>query len=219
MLTKVKQLIDNYGLPQFKNRIKDTNDVNKYIKSYHPHSFILTNKQSKLPKMSPPKYTILGDEMKIILTGRETFDKPISTIGINKIILDLRNHIGGSLQDAISILQQIYGDTTLFKSCNKWYSLKNGERINERTSNELAFQGIILVLVSNKTASTGEIIALTFVGRKNSLVVGQPTAGYLSMNNYYEIDSKHILNLTISLFSDINDVEYTSEKIIPINYI
>lgn len=217
MLDKVKQLIDENGLLQFKKRIKNTNDVNKYVKSYHPHSFILTNKQSKLPKMSSPKFIMSGDEMKITLTGRESYDKPIPIDGINKIILDLRNHIGGSLHDALSILQQIYGDTTLFKACNKWYSLKNGERIDEYIGTELAFNGILLVLVSNKTASTGEIIALTFIGRKNVLVIGQPTAGYLSLNNYYEIDSKHILNLTISLFSDINDVEYTSEKIIPTN--
>ena len=37
MLDKVKQLIDENGLLQFKKRIKNTNDVNKYVKSYHPH--------------------------------------------------------------------------------------------------------------------------------------------------------------------------------------
>lgn len=72
------------------------------------------------------------------------------------------------------------------------------------------------MLVSAKTASTGEILALTFIGRSRSWLIGEPTAGFLTMNSYYDIDKKHILNLTISRFSDIYDHEYIDEKIIPL---
>lgn len=46
-------------------------------------------------------------------------------------------------------------------------------------------------------------------------LIGDQTGGYLSMNNFYDIDEKHILNLTIGIFSDINDKLYDSEKISP----
>lgn len=159
---------------------------------------------------------VYQDEMVITLTGKESFDKPISIDGINKIVIDLRDHIGGNLHNAIQILQNIYGDTTLFKTDFSWYSLKNGKGIMEKTTNELAFKGMIVVLVSEKTASTAEIIALTFMCRPNAIVIGKPTAGFLTMNNCYNIDKKNILNLTISRMYDINENLYSDERIIPI---
>lgn len=216
MLAKVKQLIDEHGLPEYKKNIQDVSNPHKYVRSYHKHSFILTNKQSRIPDNLPgPKFMVNNKEMVIILTGRETYKSPICVDNVDKIILDLRNHIGGSLENAVKILQNIYGNTTLFKTDYNWYSMKDGVCILEKSGQDLAFQGIILVLVSNKTASTGEILALSFMCRQNAWVIGNPTAGYLTMNSYYEIDKNHILNLTISKIYDIQGNTYPDERIIP----
>jgi C-terminal processing protease CtpA/Prc len=153
--------------------------------------------------------------MKITLTGKEK-GEPVSISGINKLVIDLRNHIGGNMYDGIEILQNVYGDTTMFKACNKWYSLKDGKMIFDEIGKKLAFTGTIVVLVSGKTASSGEILALTFMNRDNVTVIGNKTAGFLTMNGFFTIDKKHILNLTISRFTDITGKEYLDECIVPL---
>ena len=217
MLSKIKSLIDEHGMDYWKSNIVETTDPHKYVRSYHKHSFILTEnevKQCSKTKSNKPDIIINDDYMKITLTGLEE-GEPVSIDGINNIVIDLRNHRGGYMYHGIKIMQNIYGNTTMYKSCNKWYSLQDGKLIFDKLGDELSFKGNIVVLVSEKTASSGEILALTFMGRKNTTILGCKTGGYLSMNGFFKIDDKHTLNLTISRFSDVTDKEYVDECITP----
>lgn len=55
MLAKVKKLIDEYGLDDYKKHIIDTDDPYKYVRSYHKHSFIMTISDSKPSKYGLPR--------------------------------------------------------------------------------------------------------------------------------------------------------------------
>jgi C-terminal processing protease CtpA/Prc len=171
MLAQVKVLIDEHGLDEYKKRVKKTSNVDDYVRSYHKHSFVFELKKYKNIKKTKPNIIINQNYMKITLTGLEQ-GEPVSLDGIDTIVVDLRNHVGGNMYDGIKIMQNIYGDTTMF-FCKKWYSLQNGEMIFDDIGKELAFKGKIIVLVSNKTASSGEILALTFMGRNNTTISRQ----------------------------------------------
>lgn len=214
MLAKIKEIIAAEGLPEFRARIKDTKNIDRYVASYHRHSNILTKREISQQKFTEPLVTSHAGLMTISLTGDHKGD-PINIDGITKIVLDLRNHIGGNLHNSIRLLANIYGDTTLFHSCKEWWSLVGGSPVEGKISDELAFQGFLLVLVGKRTMSSGEIVALTFMNRSNTLVIGDKTGGFLTMNNFYDIDDKHILNLTISKFTDITGKEYDEECITP----
>jgi hypothetical protein len=149
MLAKVKQLIDEHGMDYWKKNIKNLDDPYKYVRSYHRHSFILEPRDMKPRKMAKPKVIVNGDYMKIILTGGEQ-GEPVSLDGINNILIDLRGHLGGNMGHGIEIMQNIYGDTTMFYACNKWYALKDGNLISDELSHELAFKDNIVVLVSER---------------------------------------------------------------------
>ena len=217
MLQRVKNIINKNGMPEYINKIKNTDNVHEYVRAYHKHSFILTTIELKPTniKYNIPIVTRKGDEMKIVLRGNDRSKRPLKIDGINKIVLDLRDNIGGNMHYTFDFLKKIYGDTLLYKCLGKWYSLKNGKYVEDKLSRKLAFKGTIIVLVSHKTASSGEIIALSFMGRKNAWILGSKTAGFLTMNEFFTIDKNHMLNLTVSRFIDINGHEYVDECITP----
>ena len=91
-------------------------------------------------------------------------------------------------------------------------------------TNKLKFNKPIAVIVSNKTGSSGEIIAGIFIGRKNTKMFGKntnKTAGYFS-SNYSGKDTEINNDLTLVLTKDfvttvdgkfhINEVIYVDKK-------
>ncbi|MCC9139033.1 S41 family peptidase [Pontibacter silvestris] len=66
----------------------------------------------------------------------------------------------------------------------------------------------VAVLISKKTASSGEIIATTFVGRRNTMLIGTNTNGLTSSNNEHELADGAYLVLTEGNYIDRNNKEY-----------
>lgn len=62
----------------------------------------------------------------------------------------------------------------------------------------------IAVLYGPATASSGEVVATAFRGRDNSRSFGQPSAGYASTNENYNLPDGAILFLTVSMYADRN---------------
>jgi len=138
---------------------------------------------------------------------------------LNGIVIDLSEHHGGNMWPAVRSLGNIYGETTLlrFTSEKDWINMgKEKEKGGKFISDKLKFKKPIAVIVSEDTASSGEIIAATFKGRKNSFFIGDKTnksGGFLSANQGFYIDKKENLELilTISLVETVDKKIITSE--------
>ena len=92
-------------------------------------------------------------------------------------------------------------DTTLmFKKVNP-YHLKNPTRP-------------IAVIYGNQTASSGEVVAIAFHGKKNTLSFGQETAGATTRIDNFKLSDKAYLNLVSGVDADRNKVLFGG-KIIP----
>lgn len=66
----------------------------------------------------------------------------------------------------------------------------------------------VSVLISKKTASSGELIAMAFVGRRNTKLIGTNTNGLTSSNSEHELSDGAYLVLTESNYIDRNRKEY-----------
>ncbi|MEM6771875.1 MAG: S41 family peptidase, partial [Bacteroidota bacterium] len=72
----------------------------------------------------------------------------------------------------------------------------------------------IAVLTGPMTASSGEVTTAAFIGLPRARSFGQPTAGYATTNNNYELSDGAVIYLTISVYADRNN-QPVGETIMP----
>lgn len=68
----------------------------------------------------------------------------------------------------------------------------------------------VVVLIGPKTASSAEVVALAFKGRKNTILMGEPTAGYVTNNNSFPLAPDITLVLATGYMLDRNGKAYNS---------
>ncbi len=144
----------------------------------------------------------------------------IDKINSNKIkgwILDLRINIGGNMYPMIAGISDLIGNdgrlggfvTSNNQSDGEWF-LKKGniyvdtnQVLNRRKLKKPIKKQIpIAVLISNYTASSGEMTAITLIGRKNTKLFGEESAGYTTTNEGFRLDEKSGVNVAVGYVKD-----------------
>ena len=74
-------------------------------------------------------------------------------------------------------------------------------KINPSCNNK-AQQIPVVMLVGKYTASSGECLIIAFKGRKNTILMGTETAGYITVNNGFKINDTAFMNLAIGYNMD-----------------
>lgn len=138
----------------------------------------------------------------------------LENAGVNKWIIDLRNNKGGNCWPMIAGIGPLIGEGV------SGYFVRNGEMVPIRYEKGEAFQGKysrcksnfshslkttdpkIAVLINNNTSSSGEIVALAFKGKSNTVFWGESTAGYTTANATYTLSDKSMLVLTVCKEAD-----------------
>jgi len=207
------------------------------------HSFIVSKKNTDAKKtgnlkgLEPESRLIDSKIGYIMVPAFSTSNKEIGNEFASKInemikkldfeneikgwIIDLRTNTGGSMHPMILGLSSLVGNGTLGYFITKenkvpWL-LENGKF----GKNEIAqpykikkFDSKIAVLISKKTGSAGEATAISFIGKKNVKLFGQPTAGLTSANSTHPLSDGRSLALATSFEMDRIGKEYR-EKINP----
>jgi C-terminal processing protease CtpA/Prc len=131
------------------------------------------------------------------------------------LIVDLRKHSGGWYGPVPLSLKRFLNNSSLIyfgkskgnkKKTNGWVNLVNGKLQYDKPylkPGKSLFP--IAVLINGSTTSSGEIAAAIFSGRSNCKSFGTATKGYLSSNEVYSIDSKHVVVLTTELLTTIDN--------------
>jgi carboxyl-terminal processing protease len=126
-------------------------------------------------------------------------------------IVDVRNNPGGNVFPMLAGVGPILGSgtagggvradgTTYFRSVENGHSGKAGpSRRSYRLRNK---NPPVAVLIGHKTASSGEAVALSFIGRKDTLTFGEPTEGLTTGNRGFNLKDGAVLNLTVSVMTD-----------------
>lgn len=130
-------------------------------------------------------------------------------------IVDLRSNLGGNMWPMVAGIGPILGEGTAGYFIGpdglgySWGYL-DGASVNEGTviSQVVDPYELILpnpkvaVLLDNGIASSGEVMAISFVGREKTKSFGSPTCGLSTANSGYTLSSNCTLVLTVAYLAD-----------------
>jgi len=215
--------------------------MDKLKKAGDKHSFVQSKKNSDIRKNSDsipvqPEFRLLDNKIGYIMVPRfnlartdvgNEFAKKIQDF-IEKLdteseikgwIVDLRTNSGGNSHAMIAGLRTLLGDETL------GYFIKKNEKIpwkfingkyGKYTASDYKLKKTdskIAVLIDKQTASAGEMTAISFIGKPNVKLFGQPSGGFTSANKVYPLNDGRALALAVSFEMDRIGKEYYDEII------
>ena len=125
------------------------------------------------------------------------------------LIIDLRLNQGGSVYPLFGGLNQVYGakyfgsNITLDRKVLQKWTVSNGAFGRNRILNRCKANPKlkIVVLISQITASAGEMMAVALKGRSNTLFIGESTCGLTTMNVNFKI-GVNTLSIASSIIAD-----------------
>ncbi len=136
-------------------------------------------------------------------------------------IVDLRNNTGGNMYPMIAGIGSILGEGTagyfIDPDNNEVpWGFKNGASVyngSPFTTMSDPYQLIapnprVAVLLNGAVASSGEVMAISFIGREDTKSFGSPTCGLSTGNSYFSLSDGSALILTTSLQADRNKNAY-----------
>jgi C-terminal processing protease CtpA/Prc len=131
------------------------------------------------------------------------------------LVLDLRNNTGGNCHLMLMVLAPLLSPGPLvgwaFGDATQWLTYDgtaviNGSGLRYPTRPPLDTPDRIAVLVSGRTASSGEVVVLSVKGRPNVRVFGTETCGLTTANDVFELSDGYILGLAVAqMVSSIGD--------------
>jgi carboxyl-terminal processing protease len=221
----------------FAREVIDLASLNSILKLIDKHSFAVIKSQSntEVSESSPAIGMSELDESTGMLTLPDFFtqDEQLyqenyehicqalrSLAAKDNLIIDLSENSGGNMYPWLAALSPLYdqkiagffeykhkeekdpwllGEDGVYCGEKKWFSKINKERFN--------FNKIVL-LISSKTSSSGEAVALSFLGQKNVVLVGQKTAGFTTGNEEF-VNGNISIWLSTCMMQDRNGKAYS----------
>ncbi len=164
-----------------------------------------------------------GGNAKLMLGYADTIQAEIKKLdksGIKGWIIDLRENTGGNMEPMIAGLGPLFSSDklgSLIDINNKpdsWY-YKDGRYFGDGYEGWSVSNPVILtsklpiaVLTSNQTGSSGEILAISFIGNANTKSFGQPTWGLTTGNGSFDLMDGARMMLASTIMADRNGKLY-----------
>ncbi len=147
----------------------------------------------------------------------------IAQLGVDGWIVDLRRNLGGNMYAMLGGIHQLVGEGTFSYLLNEsdsiysyWginatsvYEGENGQVALPQPCTLLDSSFKVAVLVGPLTASSGEITALAFLGKKNVTIIGEPSAGYMTGNEFYRLPFDAYMTLAEAYETDRHKTKMT----------
>lgn len=184
----------------------------------HSHHFEMLEGQTGYIKIKG----IFGGDLKQQASLIRSNLEALASKGAKNWILDLRYNTGGNMHPMMSGLGPLLcngvvgGEADADGNITGKWTVKDGDFF-VREYNEIslpASEGIdcdadVAVLISRYTISSGEAVATTFKGRKNSAFFGEATGGLITGTNWEPIDDKLTMSIAVNYYADRNSNVFT----------
>ena len=157
------------------------------------------------------------------------YDKIAELKTSNKLegwIVDLRFNTGGNSAPMLLALYDLLGDNVVWGTLDANKKLTNSTKLDKgvydqgekkpsyiKPSGELMDNSKVAVLIGGLTASSGEVTALAFKGRSNTIFIGEKTLGKTTSNMVVSLPFDARMPLSIGYDCDRNGIYY--QQIIP----
>jgi C-terminal processing protease CtpA/Prc len=155
------------------------------------------------------------------LQVREAIVKLDSEHTINNWIVDLRDNSGGTMWPMLEGLLPLLGEDNFgYFYIPRYKAESNWLQTSKNTSTGLGNYECknkdfkIAVLIGARTGSSGEMTAISFMGKSNVKFFGQPSAGATTSNRTFSLKNGDMLLLASGYCMDRNKKTYTG-KLIP----
>ena len=164
-----------------------------------------------------------GGNRKQILSFADSLQNGIQALydsGIKGWIVDLRQNTGGNMAPMVAGLGPLFSNEKLGSLINvngkpnSWY-YKNGKYFWDADTGwsvskpvTLSNRFPIAVLVSERTGSSGEAVAVSFIGNEKTKLFGQPTWGLTTGNGNFELQDGSQIFLASTVYADRDGKKY-----------
>lgn len=128
-------------------------------------------------------------------------------------IVDLRSNTGGNMWPMLGGLRPFLGETGLGsfvsnkESAPLWHA-RDGVDVPVSAELSRLDSAYVAVLTGPRTASSGEAVTISFIGRPRTRSFGLPTAGLSTANSTILLPDGSMMLLTTSVEADRNGVRY-----------
>ncbi|TPE43647.1 carboxy terminal-processing peptidase [Pontibacter mangrovi] len=131
--------------------------------------------------------------------------------GMDGLVLDLRNNGGGSLSDAVKM-------AGLFIDQGPIVQVKTAEGraiVLDDRDPQVQYNGPLVILVNANSASASEILAAAMQDYKRAVIVGSPTFGKGTVQQFFELDEA--LPAQFNPYKPFGALKLTTQKFYRIN--
>jgi C-terminal processing protease CtpA/Prc len=165
-----------------------------------------------------------GGNQNLILAYADSIQlalKKLENAGIKGWIIDLRENTGGNMEPMLAGLGPIFSSDKLGslvdvnKKQEAWY-YRNGKYFGDNYAGWGVSNPVILtsklsvaVLTGNQTGSSGESVAISFIGNARTKFFGQPTWGLTTGNGSFDLVDGAKIFLASTIMADRNGKQYT----------
>lgn len=179
--------------------LKSENGETKKLTILHGDETFDVELESKPYILTPVKSKVIDDKayIKVEQFTNVCYQDFVDTMndfknqGFEDYIIDLRNNPGGHLETVVNMLDYMIGEGTIVSIENK-----NGEVTQSFTSDSKEFNGNIVVLINENTASASELFSKTLQEYNKAKVVGVKSYGKGTVVSSYTLSNGG--NVTIS---------------------
>jgi len=220
-----QKIEDHHGWLSYKNknyrwnkesRTQDNDIVKDAVKKYKDVYSTLLNKNIGYLRI-PGNNDFSATKMDSIASNIVDEIDKINSTKIKGWIIDLRINTGGNMYPMIAGISELIGNNEKIggfinsdnQSEGEWF-LKNGNVYvdsnqvldSQKLEKPIKKQLPIAVLISGYTASSGEMTAISLIGRNKTKLFGEESAGYTTTNQGFKIDENSGLNLAVDYVTD-----------------
>ncbi len=143
------------------------------------------------------------EQMKTALTA-------LSEQGMEGLILDLRDNPGGLLTSVLDIADLFLDGGNIF-----YMEEKSGSQIRYDASSGVSYEGNLIVLVNENSASAAEVLAGTLKDHELATLVGTTTFGKGIVQTYYSLSDGSGIKLTTAHYFTPNGTDIHGVGITP----
>lgn len=140
---------------------------------------------------------------------------------VERWILDLRYNGGGNMNPMMAGLAPLVGEGFVGGAVNaqdslvQRYTIAKGEFYDNgrlacpmKNLPRISPDEKVAVLLSRYTVSSGELVAVAFKGRENTIFIGENTGGYVTGNGWQPVSEELVMLISQSIFADRNGNVY-----------
>tara|TARA_Y100001970_G_scaffold73119_1_gene92740 strand:- start:4712 stop:6295 length:1584 start_codon:yes stop_codon:yes gene_type:complete len=169
--------------------------------------FVRTLVRDKIPLKSVATHFMIDNKVGYIKLSNfskktmEEFDNAfydLKQLGMQNLLLDLRNNPGGLLDQAIELLDMFVStnDTLLFTKGR----IRGSNTVFKATYSKWDENLPIIAIINRGSASASEIISGTLQDLDRGLVIGETSFGKGSVQQHYDLDNETAARITIAKY-------------------